>query len=224
MPYKEGVTLERVKEVLDYNQDLGEFRWKVRLSRNVPPGKKAGSSKGRNGFRYIRIDDVEYSAARLAWYYVNGKWPQKLKFLDDNPANIRIDNLVEQNSLPKKYDHSTPEGRSAYMKEHRRRYLENYRKSMLLKKFGISKDDYEKMHRSQNGLCAICSRPETRTRKGRLLFMAVDHHHESGKVRDLLCSACNVLIGYAKEDVGVLESAISYLKRHQSVDIIETVP
>jgi len=153
----------------------------------------------------------------LAWLYVYGEWPAKLAFKDGNPSNLRIANFVEQRSLPKKYDHSTPEGRIVYLKEHRKRYAEHYRKRDLMRKFGLGEDDYQTMLAAQNGVCAICGKPETVKRNGNPMCLAVDHHHETGKVRDLLCSACNRLVGVAKENIKVLEAAIAYLRRHSQI-------
>jgi hypothetical protein len=65
------------------------------------------------------------------------------------------------------------------------------------------------MLKRQDGSCAICgieSGPEVR--------LVVDHCHETGHVRGLLCRHCNLILGYARESDRTLESAISYLARH----------
>lgn len=77
-------------------------------------------------------------------------------------------------------------------------------------------EDYESMVSDQLGLCAICKNPESMTsRNGKSIkSLAIDHCHESKIVRGLLCAACNSMIGYAKDNIATLESAIAYLKRH----------
>jgi len=46
-----------------------------------------------------------------------------------------------------------------------------------------------------------------------------DHNHTSGKVRGLLCSNCNILLGLVKEDVKVLAKAVAYLNKHQATSL-----
>lgn len=75
----------------------------------------------------------------------------------------------------------------------------------MLKKKGITVDDYERMFADQHGVCAICEQPELTRR------LSVDHNHESGAVRGLLCHRCNVAIGLFKENVEVMVNAIGYL-------------
>jgi Autographiviridae endonuclease VII len=65
------------------------------------------------------------------------------------------------------------------------------------------------MYERQGGKCAIC--PEFKP-KGKLV---VDHNHTTGKVRKLLCLHCNTLIGYAREDIAILLSAVVHLQREQ---------
>ena len=81
--------------------------------------------------------------------------------------------------------------------------------------FGITRQEYAEMFHAQNGVCAICSQPETATRNGRIKALAVDHDHESGEIRGLLCSDCNTGIGKLKEDRDIMVSAIRYLDKHK---------
>lgn len=80
------------------------------------------------------------------------------------------------------------------------------RTSLHLKKYGISYDDYLVMNKSQNGLCLICKNKQV----GKSL--AVDHCHETGNVRGLLCTKCNLGLGYFNDDINLLSSAIDYLR------------
>lgn len=76
-------------------------------------------------------------------------------------------------------------------------------------------EDYEKILASQNGVCGSCKGHNTTTRNGKIKRFAIDHCHKTGKVRGLLCQFCNSLIGYARDDVTILQNAINYLKDHQ---------
>ncbi len=60
------------------------------------------------------------------------------------------------------------------------------RNSKLKQKYGITLDDYWRMHDGQAGLCAICGAEESENK-----VLAVDHCHGTGRVRGLLCARCN---------------------------------
>jgi len=94
------------------------------------------------------------------------------------------------------------------------RYQRWRRNHDFKKKFSITLDDYDKMFEAQNGVCAICSEPETFIMKGRTHSLAVDHCHSTGKVRGLLCRQCNQMLGYAKDKIEILNKAIEYLKKY----------
>lgn len=79
------------------------------------------------------------------------------------------------------------------------------------KQFGITPEDYDRMLEEQQGLCAICRRPLGR--KGQ----TIDHCHRTGRVRGIVHSQCNLVIGNAREDIEVLRGAIAYLKSHQQI-------
>lgn len=82
-----------------------------------------------------------------------------------------------------------------------------------LKLYGITSDQYYSLLVKQCGVCAICKKPETSlSRSGKLRRLSVDHNHETGKVRGLLCFRCNVGIGYLLDDVSIISSAITYLQ------------
>lgn len=87
----------------------------------------------------------------------------------------------------------------------------------LMKDFGITLDDYNRMLEEQGGVCAICKQPETifDRRIGRLRNLAVDHDHTTGQVRKLLCTRCNQGIGNLQESADRLQSAIDYLRQFE---------
>jgi hypothetical protein len=65
-----------------------------------------------------------------------------------------------------------------------------------------------KLFEEQNGCCAICKEPESRDRE-----LALDHCHDTGEIRGLLCSACNTGIGLFKDSPERLVAASEYLTR-----------
>lgn len=70
-----------------------------------------------------------------------------------------------------------------------------HRKSNLKRKYNLSMDEYEQISLAQNGVCAICGKPETFKQRGKVRKLAVDHNHETGEVRGLLCAKCNIWLG-----------------------------
>lgn len=78
-------------------------------------------------------------------------------------------------------------------------------------KFSISTEEYQEMLNQQGGVCAICGQPETKYQRGSLRELCIDHDHETGKIRGLLCAACNVGLGSFKDSLERLSNAIDYL-------------
>jgi hypothetical protein len=64
---------------------------------------------------------------------------------------------------------------------------------------------FNEMKKAQRGRCAICRRTSKRE-------LHIDHCHKTGKVRGLLCSACNPALGAFKDDPKLLMAAVRYLK------------
>lgn len=75
-------------------------------------------------------------------------------------------------------------------------------------KYGITDADYERMIVEQGGHCALCPKPPTDNRNGRLF---IDHCHETKKVRGLLCSACNRAIAALGDNAEGLARALVYV-------------
>ena len=81
------------------------------------------------------------------------------------------------------------------------------------KKFGITTFEYNQMLEEQGGVCAICHQKETFTMKGVTHSLAIDHDHLTGRVRGLLCRACNQTLGLMKDNIENLQKAIRYLEK-----------
>lgn len=89
-----------------------------------------------------------------------------------------------------------------------------------LRKYGMTPEQYDAMRESQQYKCAICGEHEEDAPKGKAKTSAtalhIDHCHESGKVRALLCYNCNNMLGKAKDNEQTLLKAIEYLKEHKN--------
>lgn len=82
--------------------------------------------------------------------------------------------------------------------------------------YGITIEDYNKILKDQNNKCAICINYETAGQKGKIYNLAVDHDHNTGKIRGLLCGNCNKTLGNAKDSVIILQSCIDYLNKNNT--------
>lgn len=70
-------------------------------------------------------------------------------------------------------------------------------------KYGLTKAEFELMSRRQNSRCEICTRR---------CELVIDHDHETGKVRGLLCFRCNSALGFFQDDTTALQKALDYLR------------
>ena len=89
---------------------------------------------------------------------------------------------------------------------------------MKLKKVGIN--GIRKITENiveKNGCCAICGKPETsKYQSGNVRLLCVDHNHRTSKIRGLLCSKCNSILGYASDSIETLANSIKYLTKYLS--------
>ncbi|MBT3735972.1 MAG: hypothetical protein HOG25_15090 [Gammaproteobacteria bacterium] len=85
------------------------------------------------------------------------------------------------------------------------------RKNAQLKwRYGIDNKDWARMFDEQGGHCAACGDHQSEIDA----VFCVDHNHETGAVRSLLCNPCNSTIGYAKESSERLDACSDYLRKH----------
>lgn len=356
------LTHETLTELLDLDLATGVFVWKVARSNRVKVGSRAGVFHVPSGGRYISIGDEKFMAHRLAFFYVNKRWPNTdVRPNDGDYDNCAIDNLKEvsrvelqhgrpkiktntsgfqgvsaakagkfqskitwnyqQISLGGNFDtaeeaseaynlaletlktatsaddirlavaafrlekrqravwnnlhrsnvnhafgsyedfcalipevpnlryaiapidaalpigpgnfkwalpidatHSTREGRSAYNKANREANRDHHRGRDFKRNYGIDFAEYQRMLLEQKGVCAICDNPETKVESGTIRLLSVDHDHTTNAVRGLLCANCNLAIGYACDDVTVLQKAIAYLRKHNQSNVVKFEP
>ena len=74
-------------------------------------------------------------------------------------------------------------------------------------KYGLNAEEYYNMFKEQNNKCAICGIEFSDNNKA-----FVDHCHKTNRVRGLLCTRCNTLLGMAKDNIEILQKAITYLQ------------
>jgi recombination endonuclease VII len=151
-------------------------------------------------------------------YYQKHKEEMKSKANENYHAN-REDRLKQQKERYQKNRERYNARNRKYYKEHReearqtaKAYIASHKKEIrehrLKRDYGISSEDYEQMLFEQKGLCAICNLPSDKP-------LYIDHDHKTKKVRQLLCSKCNLALGYVNDCINILQSMIKYLKKHK---------
>jgi nitrate/TMAO reductase-like tetraheme cytochrome c subunit len=83
----------------------------------------------------------------------------------------------------------------------------------LLRKHEITVEVYEEMFERQSGKCKICGTTDPGHKRK---YLAVDHNHETGDIRGLLCYQCNLGLGHFQDDTAILQKAILYLSTNQT--------
>jgi len=156
------------------------------------------------------------------------EFPKSTKYFFTNkskPDGLRYECKECSKKHVEKNKEKISEQRKAYRDRNKERLLEEKRaiyrrpsvklrvkKAQMRLKYGVSEEVVQELMDIQRGCCAICQdslvSPESKRS-----FM-IDHNHDTGEVRGLLCLSCNSAIGLLKEDEEVLTSAIRYLQKY----------
>lgn len=108
---------------------------------------------------------------------------------------------------------SDPDYHKRLQKDYSKRNPDSVRltnkKAYLKSQYGISIEEYDAMVARAEGRCEICDKLESDQKSP----LAIDHCHKTGKVRGLLCVNCNTAIGLLKEDFGIIDKLVAYLKK-----------
>lgn len=156
----------------------------------------------------MKHPEVEQERQRLKsarWREAN---PDKVK-AQNNSRSVEYN----RNSCKKYYEKHKYE----ILAKRKMDYLENPDGRRVLevkRKFGFSKEDYERLKEDQKNLCAICARPQVQDRKN----LDVGHNHRTKQVRQLLCGDCNKAIGLLRDDPEVAEKVASYLRKWSGLE------
>jgi hypothetical protein len=211
------LTFEQVDELIAYDPETGILTWKKAPSRRYKVGGEVGQVKTRTdkktgivrSYKYIGLLYHQTTTARVAWLLTYGAWPKgNILFKDGDTLNTKLKNLVES-------DYPA----IVTIKDDRRTYKmprEQQRDLSYKRYYGLSLETYNIMLAAQGGVCAICKGVETYIPKGHITPkpLSVDHNHTTGAVRGLICSHCNYVIGYARENIETLRETIKYLEKY----------
>ena len=165
----------------------------------------------------------ERKARKRAWQNTDVQKARKrdwrIKWRAANPERTRelarkaaIKRRVVDPERAKKYQVDWANANREHVKRYRRERFRKYpnipRQYAYKRKYGMTIVEYEQMLAVQDGKCAICKAD----RPGGKGNWPIDHCSKTGKVRALLCNACNPGLGFFKHDIKLLQRAIDYLK------------
>lgn len=90
------------------------------------------------------------------------------------------------------------------------------RNRQLNREFSITLEQYNEKFKAQHGVCKICGEPETTKhhKSGKVKSLALDHDHDTKKIRDLLCQRCNRVLGKIRDSIELLDKMKAYLLDH----------
>jgi Recombination endonuclease VII len=124
--------------------------------------------------------------------------------------------LKSKKKYRNKYSEKVKKQIKNWIKNNKRRYQQTKWSGWIKQKYGLSEKVFENLLKAQKGLCAIC---RNKQKCGKRKKLYVDHSHEAGVVRGLLCFKCNALLGMAQDDKSVLRLAIRYLGRRNATSL-----
>jgi hypothetical protein len=135
------------------------------------------------------------------------------KYRTENAAKVRRADrdrwATERKNDPEYRRKNRAKAREWYY-ANRKRVLADAREKRLLTHYGLTTADYQRMLDGQDGACAICRIPPAEN-----VNLAVDHCHETGIVRGLLCDGCNQAIGRLGDNAASVNRAVRYLAKFE---------
>ena len=196
---------EKVKESTrkyheTHSEKMREIRRKYykthseKVKENIGKWRKENPVKVREISRkYRKTHPEKIKELRRKFYRVNS---EKVK---ENCRKYRKANPEKVTEIVRKWNEANPARSKAIA-----------RKARLKNRYNLTMDEYNNLLESQCGKCAICGEPVSKPVRKNL---CVDHDHRTKKLRGLLCSVCNLMIGMAAENPVILRKAIAYLKK-----------
>lgn len=166
---------------------------------------------------YKTADPERYAAYRKknlerikAKYREDHEWRERKKEYAAKRWREKKDEIkARRRANPKTAEYNTKYNTSA----ERRSF---YRRRLLMQKHGLTVEQFDELFARQNNVCAICSSPpglNPRWKdKSAIRNLKIDHDHETGAVRGLLCHNCNVAIGLLKDSPNLFRRAADYLE------------
>lgn len=152
-------------------------------------------------------------------FYVDKRHKEETRFLAQCKLCILTHQKLYQQNNPERTRATKRKWRAANIEKHRETSRLLMRRKVAsgknaedrrLKLYGITPEEFKRLFESQDRRCAICKSDIPR-RKGGIAWH-LDHDHITGQVRGILCTKCNLGLGYFNDDEELLETAIAYIR------------
>lgn len=167
-----------------------------------------------------------YAKNKQRWFdrtqatgYRERKAANARRFRQNNPAKVKAakhryyeDNKAHVNKKAAEWRRLNPEKRKAIAIAWNRRHPDQRKHYQLVCLYGISLDEYRSLLSEQGGKCALCRRAKRR--------LCVDHCHDTGVVRGLLCVPCNGALGKLGDTSESLARAVAYLAAAERREVV----
>lgn len=188
---------------------------------------------GLDSLRLITIDKMnewDFKQGYVKKYLSSNRLPckncEQWKDLSDFPSNKNTHWKIEytckactNEKAASKPSRASEQRKMEYTKQDRNELFRAER-SKRLKKYGIDTGEYELLLDKQGGVCAICLNLESRThhRTGKIFSLTVDHDHQTGTVRGLLCTKCNRALGALGDTQEMISRVLMYLAKGEGYE------
>ena len=211
------LTVEQLAAELSYDPESGALIRK-RTARPVYLEASAGGPR------------IEVAGQRMAAYKVVlalwlGRYPEKHEYrhIVEDPMDLRAVTFRRRRGDGRKdcalcgkdvaldHFHRTPQrkdNRGSYCIDCIRQLARSYHRRVTVAKYGMTEQDFEDLSAAQGYKCRLCDRPASKERYGKL---SIDHCHDTGVVRGLLCLRCNTALGKFSDNPRTLLRAAQYL-------------
>lgn len=137
--------------------------------------------------------------------------------IHENRINLYYRNQPENIMKSAEWKKANRDRVNAQERQNRHKDIELTRDKEASRRKGLNLEQYYAMREIHDNKCAICRREERRKNRAGETSprLCIDHNHDTGKIRGLLCHDCNTAIGKFQDKIELLQSAIDYLKKHE---------
>ena len=104
--------------------------------------------------------------------------------------------------------------RARVQREYRKANPDYVRKMNLWTQFRITPDEFQDILEEQGYVCAVCKKPQRGHNQYGNNSLCVDHNHETGQIRGLLCNHCNRALGFLEDNIDTIEALLNYRKKY----------
>ena len=187
-------------------------KWRENNKEGIKKYRKKNPNKIKEAKRRHYQKHKEKIREKQKRYYQKNK-----KEIREKKKLYYKDNLEEIGKYRKEYYKKNGDYVRKKSREWKRKNRERDKENRIIRLYGINFKGFNEILKSQNNMCKICGIliEEKNLLDRRKNGIVIDHNHKTGKVRGILCSPCNYILGNAKDNKKILKEAINYLEENE---------